>query len=45
MGGSEKGLGYGLPCDMWSVGVIIFVLLGGYPPFDDDDQRVALFVV
>lgn len=29
---------YGLACDMWSVGVIVFVLLGGYPPFDDDDQ-------
>jgi serine/threonine protein kinase len=31
---------YGLTCDMWSIGVIIFVLLGGYPPFDDgaDDE-------
>jgi serine/threonine protein kinase len=37
---SERGKGYGLACDMWSVGVIIFVLLGGYPPFEDDDQKV-----
>jgi len=39
--GGDKGKGYGIACDMWSVGVIIFVLLGGYPPFEDDDQKVA----
>lgn len=26
--------------DMWSVGVIIFVTLVGYPPFMEEDQRV-----
>jgi len=26
--------------DMWSVGVIIFVALVGYPPFIEEDQRV-----
>lgn len=26
--------------DMWSVGVIIFVTLVGYPPFIEEDQRV-----
>jgi calcium/calmodulin-dependent protein kinase I len=24
---------------MWSFGVIMYVLLGGYPPFHDDNQR------
>lgn len=24
---------------MWSFGVILYILLGGYPPFHDDNQR------
>eukprot|EP01034_Spumella_vulgaris_P032935 gene32935-40654_t len=30
----------GRPIDMWSFGVIMFILLGGYPPFHDSNQRV-----
>ena len=33
---------YGRSVDMWSIGVITYILLGGYPPFHDDNQK-ALF--
>lgn len=24
---------YGTKCDMWSLGVVVFIMIGGYPPF------------
>lgn len=29
---------YGPECDLWSAGIILFILLGGYPPFYDESE-------
>lgn len=34
-----RGDHYGSEVDIWSMGVICYVLLAGYPPFYDDDQK------
>lgn len=30
---------YDYRCDLWSLGVVMFILLGGYPPFFGDDNK------
>ncbi|CAH0486847.1 unnamed protein product [Peronospora farinosa] len=35
-----EGTSYGKPVDIWSIGVITYILLAGYPPFHDDSQPV-----
>ena len=30
---------YNQSCDMWSIGIILYLMLGGYPPFDGDTQE------
>lgn len=34
-----EGTPYGTQADMWSLGVIVYILLGGYPPFIEQNQR------
>ncbi|KJE97821.1 calcium/calmodulin-dependent protein kinase II gamma M subunit [Capsaspora owczarzaki ATCC 30864] len=35
-----KRVPYGKPVDMWAIGIILYILLAGYPPFWDDDTKV-----
>lgn len=37
-----NGEGYGYAVDMWSIGVITYILLSGYPPFYGDDDASVL---
>lgn len=34
-----EGVPYDAKSDMWSLGVIVYILLGGYPPFIEQNQR------
>jgi calcium/calmodulin-dependent protein kinase I len=34
-----EGTPYDTRADMWSLGVIVYILLGGYPPFIEQNQR------
>jgi len=34
-----EGTPYDTKADMWSLGVIVYILLGGYPPFIEQNQR------
>lgn len=35
-----EGESYGKPVDIWSIGIITYILLAGYPPFHDDSQPI-----
>lgn len=36
---------YDWQCDMWSLGVMVFILLGGYAPFEEPDQRTLFMKI
>ena len=39
-------LPYGPSVDVWSAGIVVYILLGGYPPFyEDDDKKLFKAIV
>lgn len=41
----RPGLGYGCACDMWSIGVIAYMILCGQAPFDGESDQERLTAV
>ena len=42
---ARKNTQYGPGVDMWSAGVVLFILLGGYPPFYSESEPVLFDLI
>lgn len=40
-----EGEGYNSQCDLWSVGVVLYIILGGYAPFESEDENELLDLI
>eukprot|EP00427_Karlodinium_veneficum_P053727 CAMPEP_0169413208 /NCGR_PEP_ID=MMETSP1017-20121227/61232_1 /TAXON_ID=342587 /ORGANISM="Karlodinium micrum, Strain CCMP2283" /LENGTH=439 /DNA_ID=CAMNT_0009520605 /DNA_START=115 /DNA_END=1435 /DNA_ORIENTATION=+ len=40
-----RAKGYTSKCDLWSLGVIVFMLLAGYPPFHGSEQQMRASIL
>ncbi|CAB9522433.1 MAP kinase-activated protein kinase 2 (Fragment) [Seminavis robusta] len=40
-----EGEGYSCQCDLWSVGVVLYIILGGYAPFESEDEHELLDMI
>jgi calcium/calmodulin-dependent protein kinase I len=40
-----KGTGYDENIDYWSIGIILYILLCGFPPFFDDDSNKLFEII
>lgn len=40
-----KNKGHGIECDMWSVGIMTYALVGGKLPFDTEDEGALQYQI
>ena len=36
---------YGKEVDLWSIGIITYILLGGYPPFNEENESLLIKLI